>query len=182
MAMHVFTTTTLERPAAALPAVLAAILAIGAIAGSCGTRDGGASSAPAGPTDDGGAVPSGFPLVGTWTVDITKADLEAAGVTDPGLRNENSGRFTWTFAADGTWTSVQESLDGSAIMSPVYRGTYAADRGAMTVRTDFPEQYRDDGLHYTWTIDGDGVRLDVLDPPDPVLPLIVETKPWRRVN
>src|SRR3989442_1443722 len=48
----------------------------------------------------GAPVPSGFPLIGSWMTAITKDDLRAAGITDPGLLNENSGRFIWTFAQD----------------------------------------------------------------------------------
>jgi hypothetical protein len=129
----------------------------------------------------GGSSPlAGSPLVGAWTTSITKADLSAAGMTDPGLQNENAGRFTWKFAQDGTWTSAQESLDGSPINTPVFRGTYTVDGQSLVSTTTYPEQYRDSGLHYTFSIDGSSVRFDVLDPPDTILPVVVETHPWTR--
>jgi hypothetical protein len=128
------------------------------------------------------AVPAGHPLVGAWTTEVTKADLRAAGVTDPGALNENSGRFTWTFAPDGTWTSVQESLDGAPVHNPVFRGTWVVDGGTFVAKTTFPEQYRDEGLHYSWTAAGDEVRFDLLDPPDPILPVVVETHAWIRAG
>ena len=147
------------------------------IVGACG------GPAPATPPTDPTPRESGpHALVGSWTTTITKSDLEAAGLTEPGLLNENSGRFTWTFLPDGTWTSVQESLDGSPIVSPVYRGTYTASAATFVATTEFPEQYRDSGLPYTWLLDGDELRLFVLDPPDAVMPVIVETHPWTRVR
>jgi hypothetical protein len=148
------------------PAVVALLF------GACGGRIATASPGP--------GVPGDLPLVGTWVTTITKADLTAAGVTDPGLQNENSGRFTWTFVADGTWTSVQQSLDSAPLNSPISRGTYTVSGGTFVAVTLFPEEYRDKGLHYTWSVDGAGLHLDVLDPPDPMLPVVVETHPWTR--
>ena len=131
-----------------------------------------------------GATPpadiAGHPLLGTWTVDVTRADFAAAGVTDPGAQDENSGRFLWTFAPDGTWTQVQQSLDGAPINNPVFRGTYVIDGDQLIATTQFPELFRDDGLHYTFVVTGDTARFDLLDPPDQTLPVIVETRPWNR--
>ena len=151
-------------------------------AAACGGS--GASSPPASTagTATGAAIPADFPLLGTWSTEVTKADFAAAGITDPNAQNENSGRFTWTFAADGTWTSVQESLDGSPINSPVFRGTYTVEGQSLVATTEFPEQYRDDGLRYDWVLEGDGVRFDVVNPPDDTLPIIVETHPWTKAG
>jgi hypothetical protein len=140
---------------------------------------GGGAPSSAGSSGGSPAV-AGTPLVGAWTTSITKADLSAAGITDPGLQNENSGRFTWTFAQGGTWTAAQESLDGSPINTPVFRGTYTVDHESLVATTTYPEQYRDSGLHYTFAIEGSSVRFDVLDPPDTILRVIVETHPWTR--
>jgi hypothetical protein len=131
-------------------------------------------------TGGGGTAPSGSPLVGSWTTTITKTDLQAAGITDPGFQNENSGRFTFTFGPDGTWTQVQESLDASTVMNPVFRGTYTVDGSAFVATTTFPEEYADAGLHYGWMIAGSDLQLDLLDPPDNLLPVIMETHPWTR--
>ena len=111
---------------------------------------------------------------------MTRADLAAGGIADSATQNENSGRFSWTFAPDGTWTSIQQSLEGAPINSPVFRGTYVVDGETLIAKTTFPEQYADEGLHYTFAVTGDEVRFDLLDPPDPLLPIIVETHPWRR--
>jgi hypothetical protein len=165
---------------------VAAAIAGAALAGcaSPGASSPGASS-PGAPPATGATPPvplAGHPLLGTWTTDITRADLAAGGVPDSGVQNENSGRFLWTFAADGTWTQVQQSLDGAPVNNPVFRGTFTIDGDQLTATTEFPQAYRDSGLHYTWTIDGDEVRFDLLDPPDPVLPLIVESHPWTRAG
>ena len=168
---------------------LIAGVAAAAVAAGCGGPGGpggsaagtpGAAAATPGAASGSGAIPAGHPLIGTWTVDVTRADLAAGGITDPGAQNENSGRFIWTFAPDGTWTSIQQSLDGAPINNPVFRGTYLVDGETLIVKTAFPEQYADEGLHYAFAVTGDEVRLDLLDPPDPVLPIIVETHPWRR--
>ena len=153
---------------------LATLVLLAAVAG-CATPS---SSTPPAATAPGALA--GHPLLGAWTADVTKADLAAGGIADPGAQNENSGRFVWTFAADGTWTQVQQSLDGAPVNNPVFRGTFTVDGDQLVMITEFPEQYRDDGLHYTWAVEGDEVRFDLLDPPDPVLPLIVETHPWKR--
>lgn len=163
-----------------VPLSLGLVVVVIALAG-CGQP--GASPIPSTPI---GATPpaslAGHPLIGMWTVDVTEADLAAGGIADPGGQNENSGRFTWTFAADGTWTQVQQRLDGAPINSPVFQGTFVVDGEQLIATTEFPEQYRDSGLHYTWAVDGDEARFDLLDPPDQVLPLIVETHPWRRAS
>ena len=125
---------------------------------------------------------AGHPLIGSWTAEVTRADVAEAGFTDAGTQNENAGRFTWTFAPDGTWTNVQESLDGAPVMNPVFRGTFSVEGTTLTATTTFPPEYADAGLHYAWSIDGDELRLDVLDPPDPIIPIIVETHPWQRAR
>src|SRR5687767_691123 len=85
------------------------------------------SGTPTADVSSAGSTASRSPLIGSWSTTITKADLQAAGITDPGAQNENSGRFTFTFGPDGTWTQVQESVDGSPILNPVFRGTYVID-------------------------------------------------------
>ena len=187
------TTTTRRRPGAgpvapqpgrARPSllVLAGLLALAGLLVGCGSPGGSGPTGSAGPARSGSAIPADLPLLGTWTVEVTKGDLEAGGVADPGTRNENSGRFTWTFKPDGTWTSVQESLDGSPVINPVFRGEFSVDGATLTATTTFPEQYRDEGLDYSWAVEGDELRLDVLNPPDPIMPLVVETHPWKRAG
>jgi hypothetical protein len=162
--------------------VLTELIVLVALVAGCGSPGGSGATGSTGPARSGSAIPADLPLLGTWTVEVTKGDLEAGGVADPGTRNENSGRFTWTFNPDGTWTEVQESLDGSPIINPVFRGEFRVSGSTLTATTTFPEQYRDDGLEYAWTVDGDDLRLDILNPPDPVLPLVVETHPWKRAG
>jgi hypothetical protein len=120
-------------------------------------------------------------LIGPWTSTITKEDLNAAGLTDPGLQNENSGRFVLTLGPDGTWTQVQESLDGSPIRTPVFRGNFVVAGEDLVLTTTFPAEYADAGIRYDWAIEDQALRLDVLNPPDDILPLVFETHPWARV-
>ena len=167
--------STMRRRSGAIALIVLAISVAG-----CGTP---APSNPPATTGAGAstpAVPADFPLIGTWVTSVTKDDLAAAGIADPRAQNENSGRFTWTFNADGTWTQVQESLDGSPINSPVFRGTYAISGSELVATTQFPEQYADSGLRYTWELDGDAVTFDLLNAPDEVLPVIIETNGWMR--
>jgi hypothetical protein len=166
----------LRRRGRVVPVALVVLVLAAAMAG-CATPG---ASRPTGATPP--AALAGHPLIGTWSTDVTRADLAAGGVTDPGVQNENSGRFLWTIAADGTWTQVQQSLDGSPVNNPVFRGTFVVDGDQLIMTTEFPEAYRDSGLHYTWAIEGDEVRFDLLDPPDPVLPLVIETHPWKRAG
>lgn len=156
---------------------VASFVLTAAIAGCGGGTSSGTSSGTPGAS---AAITAGHPLVGTWTVEVTRADLAAGGVSDPGLQNENAGRFTWTFAPDGSWTSIQQSLDGAPIANPVFRGTYEIEGETLVATTAFPEQFADQGLRYTWVASGDEVRFDLLDAPDPILPIIVESHPWKR--
>jgi len=181
------TTTTRRRPGAGTAGrgsrrAPASLLALAALLLGCGSPGGSGAPGSGAPAGSGSVIPADLPLLGTWTVEVTKGDLEAGGVADPGARNENSGRFTWTFKPDGTWTEVQESLDGSTIINPVFRGLFSVSGATMTATTTFPEQYRDAGLDYAWTVEGDELRLDILNPPDPVLPLVVEAHPWKRAG
>ena len=127
-------------------------------------------------------APADFPLIGSWTTTITRDDLTAGGVTEDGLLNENSGVFTWVFEADGTWRNVQASLDGSPVMHPVFSGYYTVEDGVLVAVTEFPEEYRDDGLRYTFEVNGNSVAFEVTNPPDPMLPIIVESHPWTRTQ
>lgn len=152
-----------------------------ALVAACG--QGSATATPASTTAaaTAGAV-SSSPLVGAWQTAITMADLEAGGVADPGLQTENSGRFIWTFTPDGKWTQIQQSLEGAKLNNPVFGGTWTVDGGNLVAVTEFPTEYRDSGLHYTWAIEGSELRVDLLDPPDPMLPIIMEAHPWTRTQ
>jgi hypothetical protein len=162
-----------------LSLVVASVATIAiAACGGPGASGGSATTPPTG----SGAIPADHPLIGTWTTDVTRADMAAAGISDPAGQNENSGRFTWTFAPDGTWTQVQESLDGAPVMNPIFRGTYTVDGASFVMVTTFPPEYADAGLHYRWALEGDAMRFDLLDPPDATLPIIVETHPWARAG
>jgi hypothetical protein len=144
----------------------------------------GCSSLVGGPGGSHGATPPpGVGIVGTWQTTITKDDLRRAGISDPGLLNENAGRFTRTFLADGTWTIAQESLDASPIHNPVWRGTYAIEGDEIRVLIEFPPEGAGDTERYRWAVDGNELRLTLLEPTDdPLARVGTESHPWTRTN
>jgi hypothetical protein len=122
------------------------------------------------------SMPPGFP-VGVWSTTITEADLRDAGIEGPGEIRENSGVFTHTFNADGTWTAVQEA--DVPIRWPIFRGTWTpTGPNSFDMVTTFPPDYAGDVVGITWERAGDTLRLRVPEPPDPLLPVILETHPW----
>ena len=114
---------------------------------------------------------------------VTKEDLQGIGISNPGALNENSGRFTRTFLADGTWTSAQESLDASPVRNPVWRGTYSVDGDEMRVQIDYPTEYAGDLERYRWAVDGNELKLTMLEPTDdPIARLLTEAHAWTRTT
>jgi hypothetical protein len=156
----------------ALTRLAVATLIAALVVAACGASGGGPSGSR------GAQVES--PLVGTWQMTVSRDDLQGAGISDPGLLNENAGRFTRTFRADGTWTSAQESLDGSPIHNPAWRGTYTIEGDEMRVQIEFPTEYQ--GMErYRWTIQESELRLTMLEPTDdPIARLGAEAHPWTR--
>ncbi len=161
----------------AVRAVVVAILALASV--GCATAPGATSAgtAPSAPaTGSPIALPADFPI-GTWVVTITEQDLRDAGITDPQLLRENTGTFTKTYAADGTFTVVQEAP--TPIRWPVFRGTYTpVGADGTEERTTFPSEYVGEVLHYTWKHEGDGIRFTVLDAQDVVLPFTTGAHVW----
>lgn len=169
---------------------VATLLALSLIAasvsacGSAGTVTSAAVSPPPSPAGSALALPPGFPI-GTWTSTITAEDLEAVsdeslatiGMTRDNLVNENAGTFTTTFAADGTWSTVQDT--DRPVKWPVFRGTLSpVGDDAFDQVTTFPPDFAGDIVRFTWqTVDGQ-LLLTVPDPPDPVLGVIMEAHPW----
>jgi hypothetical protein len=122
-------------------------------------------------------------LVGTWQATVTREDLQAGGVSEAGLLNENSGRFTRSFGADGTWTAAQESLDGSPIHNPVFRGSYTVEGAEFRSHIDFPPEYQGNDERYGWAVHGSELRLTLVEPTDDVLArLVTESHPWTRTS
>lgn len=117
-------------------------------------------------------------LVGSWTTSITADDLKAGGITDVGGINENTGTFTMTFGADGTWSTSQES--DIPVRWPVFRGTMSST-GPDSFRqvTTFPSDFAGDEVDFTWSVEDGALELTVVDPPDPVLPIVMESHPWQ---
>jgi hypothetical protein len=157
---------------------MVAAVSLGLLVLACGPlsvgRDGGAAT-----SGSASAAMTTSPLVGAWVTEITREDLRGAGIEAEGVLDENSGRFTWTFKPDGTWTQVQESLDGSSVAAPVFEGLYEVDGQELIQRTTFPEQFAGDRLVFTWGIDDDGrLALHLTNPPDEILPVVMELHPW----
>jgi hypothetical protein len=152
-----------------------ALLVATFLAAACGGSDKATAAATA---------VAGLPadLIGTWTSTVTKADLQAKGLTDEHALNENSGVFTLTLGADGTWSEAQTSLDGSPVMNPVFRGTWTGGSGTFVETTTFPTPFADHGVTLTWRIEDGKLVLTVPDPPDELYALGAEMHPWTRVN
>jgi hypothetical protein len=156
---------------------------VAAIVAACSTRGAASPTSAPSPAD---SVPSGssaaglpedFPF-GSWTTTLTEADLRAGGITAEGELVENAGTFTMTLAEDGTWTITQDT--DAAIRWPVFRGTLTAT-GADTFsqRTDFPADFAGDIVDLRWKVENGELHLEVLNPPDHVLPVVTETHPWK---
>jgi hypothetical protein len=148
------------------------------------------SAAPAAPTaaapsTSAVALPAGFP-VGSWTTTITAEDLEQVddaflsniGMTRDNLVAENSGTFTTTFASDGTWSTVQDT--DRPLKWPVFRGSFKPiGEDAMEQVTTFPPDFAGDVVRFTWRLEDGELHLGVTDPPDPILPVVMEAHPWK---
>jgi hypothetical protein len=126
----------------------------------------------------GGAPPGGAAPLGTWTTTITGDDLRAAGFADRGTVAENSGTFTMTIGADGTWTQVQQMEP--APRWPVFRGKWAATGDeALELRTTFPSDYAGDVVSITWQIEQGSLRIQLVTPDDALLRANLESHPWQ---
>jgi hypothetical protein len=164
---------------------MCAVVAAAAIVAACSTTPGSPTAVPAGEappavaTDSPSvaAIPDGFPL-GAWTTTITVDDLKAAGVTNEGELNENSGVFTLTMAEDGTWTTAQ--VTDAPIRWPVFEGSWTATGpDGFSQVTTFPTDFAGDVVDFTWKIEDGALILKVVTPPDHILPIIMETHPWQ---
>jgi hypothetical protein len=152
------------------------LVLVGVLIAGCSGRQ--VTASP--PAPSGSPLPDGFPL-GSWTTTLTEADLRAAGMTGAAELTENSGVFTMTLAPDGTWTTAQET--DSPIRWPVFRGTYVTT-GPDTFRqlTTFPPDFAGDEVDFSWRIESGDLVMEVPDPPDPILPVIIEAHPWEPVD
>ncbi len=165
------------------------LLAAAAILSAC-TAGAPASTSGATSAASGSAIalPSGFP-VGTWTTTITAEDLAAVsdeslatiGMSRDGLVKENTGVFTTTLGADGTWSTVQDT--DAQVKWPVFRGTFTSvGDDAFDQVTTFPPDFAGDVVRFTWRAEGERLHLTVPDPPDPILGVITEAHPWSPVK
>lgn len=166
---------------------LAALLLAGAVLAACTAAGNPSTAAPApqAASASTAALPAGFP-VGSWTTTITAADLEqvddeflsSIGMTRENLIKENTGTFTTTFGADGTWSTVQDTE--TQVKWPVFRGTFKPiGEDAMEQVTTFPPDFAGDVVRFTWRLENGELHLGVTDPPDPILPVVMEAHPWK---
>jgi hypothetical protein len=167
---------------------IGAALAAAAFVAACSTTPGPSSAVPETETPatvatdapSAAGIPAGFPL-GAWTTTITEDDLRAAGVTDAGELNENTGEFTLTMSEDGTWTTAQ--VTDAPVRWPVFEGTWTATGpGGFSQVTTFPTDFSGDVVDFTWKIDDGSLILKVVTPPDHILPIIMESHPWHPVG
>lgn len=151
------------------------VVIVAGCAASPGQQSTDSPASPGSAAPSSAEVPAGFPI-GTWTTTITEDDLVAAGVRG-GEIGENAGVFTTTLAEDGTWTTAQES--DVTLRWPVFRGTWTVTGpDTFSQRTDFPSDFAGDVVTFRWEIVDGNLVLDVLDPPDHILPIVTETHPW----
>lgn len=159
--------------------VLVAAVLASTLLGACSGTATSPAGQPSGPASVAPSVdlPTGFPL-GSWTTTITEDDLRAGGLSGEGELAENAGKFTLVMSEDGTWNSWQ--VADVPLRWPVFRGTWSVTRpdGFQQVTT-FPTDYAGDIVEFTWARDGDALRLHVVNTPDPILPVIMETHPWQ---
>jgi hypothetical protein len=171
-----------HRIAIAIAAVIATM-----ILAACSSGATPAAAPSASTTTPGGsavALPAGFP-VGTWTTTITAEDLKqvddaflsSINMSRENLVNENAGTFTMTLGADGTWSTLQET--DAPVKWPVFRGTLMpVGNDAFDQTTSFPPDYAGDVVRFTWRTENGQLHLALPDPPDPILPVIMESHPW----
>ena len=156
---------------------LVVAVGVGGVAGCAGPVGATASPPPATTAAQGTGLPAGFPL-GSWTITITEQDLRDGGITDAAGLLENTGTFTKTYAPDGTWTVVQDT--SAPVRSPVFRGTYrASGPNEIEETTTFPTDFAGEVVRFTWQPEGTGVRFGVVNPPDPILPILTESHAWQ---
>ena len=158
-----------------------------AILAACNAGSGSASApAPSAAPSIGAsaAIPAGFPI-GAWTTTITADDLSSVSdeelatirISRDNFIGEITGTFTTTFAADGSWSTLQETE--RPVKWPVFRGTFApVGEDAFDQVTTFPPDFAGDVVRFTWRIEDGLLHLTVPDPPDPVLAIITEAHPW----
>jgi CheY-like chemotaxis protein len=170
---------------ATLSRTLGAILTVAAIVAACSGTPGSSSAVPASQAPSAvasepasaAAIPADFPF-GSWTTTITEDDLRAGGLTGEGLQAENAGVFTLTMAEDGTWTTAQVS--DVPLRWPVFKGTWTATGpDGFSQLTTFPTDFAGDVVDFTWKIVNGSLILKVVTPPDPVLPVVMESHPWQ---
>jgi len=159
----------------ALLALAAAAIGCTAAAGASGAL---APSLTVSPDASGPAATMPAAIVGSWTTTITEADLRAAGQTGQSELTENSGVFTMRIEADGSWSTAQ--VTESPIRWPVFKGTSQAT-GPNSFRqvTTFPADFAGDAVDITWSKTDGALVLHVTNPPDPILPIVMETHPWQ---
>ena len=161
---------------------IGALVAILAVAAACAAppvarTPVGSSSRAVGSA--GAGFPDGFPL-GSWKVTLTEDDLRAGGITGAGELTENTGVFTMTLVGDGTWTMAQ--VTDAPIRWPVFRGTLSSTGpDSFNQVTEFPPDFAGDSVDFRWQLVGGDLVLEVLNPPDHVLPVLMETHPWEPV-
>lgn len=112
---------------------------------------------------------SGFPL-GHYAKEIT----------DPVFGRV---RIAWTFEPDGRFAEIPLALDGQALPWPAIRGTWTADRDAVTIDASYPEDVAT--TRHGWRRDGDALWTFFLgsDNPDDVdWFTALDIQPWKRFD
>ena len=149
----------------------------------------GPAPAPCGPKVDVSAttppVKPGPPIApipdGVYTMTLTAADLRARGTTALTAGN-NEGAWTLTVdGGDGSWTLLHPS--GSLERCDVTFAVRKKDRVRMAPKPSCPQPWTD----LRWTLEGDQLRIDVLDDESGLLASVREDEailggPWTRIE
>jgi hypothetical protein len=156
---------------------LGSMFLVATLFAACSATPGAPSTAPASEAPTTATVPVGFPI-GSWTTTITEADLRAGGVTGEGELGENAGDITLVMSEDGTWSTTQVSE--LPLRWPVFQGTWTPKGpDGFTQTTTFPADFAGDVVDFTWKVEDGGLILKVVNPPDPILPILMESHPWQ---
>jgi len=155
------------------------VIAIVSAACSAGTTTASPAGSTAPSASQGGqgpaSIPPDFPF-GSWTTTITMDDLEASGISGANVL-ENAGLFTLTMSEDGSWETTQVSE--ADLKWPIFRGTWVATGpNGFRQETTFPPDFAGDIVDFTWKLEDGSLLLEVVNPPDPVLPIVMESHPW----
>ena len=116
-----------------------------------------------------------FPI-GVYAMTLTRAELMAAGITNPHDLDENAGTFTMTFRDNGSWSFVQVS--DVALQNPFFRGSFTVEGDVITFHTVQPVEFQSDVDILKWSLGPSGLVYVAQSQMDPIVKLFYTAHPW----